>query len=134
MSKPVILCVDDEATILDSVQIELEQTFADIYEYEIAQSAEEALELIEELSADNTPILLIVSDWLMPGMKGDDFLIYVHQKLPLVPKIMLTGQADKTAITRAYTHANLCKCVYKPIDSHTLVETIKFCLGTNRLQ
>lgn len=134
MSKPIILCVDDEASILDSVQVELEQTFADNYEYEIAESAEEALELIEELSANNIPILLIVSDWLMPGMKGDEFLICVHQKLPLVPKIMLTGQADKNAITRAYTYANLCKCVYKPIDSYTLVETVKFCLGTNRLQ
>ena len=42
--------------------------------------------------------IIIVSDWLMPGMKGDEFLIQVHQKFPHIVKVLLTGQADSEAI------------------------------------
>ena len=36
----------------------------------------------------------------MPGIKGDEFLIRVHQKYPKIVKVMLTGQADEVAIER----------------------------------
>ena len=100
MSKPAILCVDDESIILTSLTRQLKQVFDDAYVYEMAESADEAFEIIEELEADEINVIVIVSDWLMPGMKGDEFLIKVHQKFPNVVKILLTGQADKRAIER----------------------------------
>lgn len=124
MSKPVILCVDDEEVILNSLKIQLKNELGDTYLYEVAESADEALELIEELE-ETTNILLIVSDWLMPGTKGDEFLIQVHQKYPNIIKVMLTGQADSFAIERAKTQANLHSCLYKPWNRKQLIETIK---------
>jgi DNA-binding NtrC family response regulator len=44
---------------------------------------------------------VIVSDWLMPGMKGDDFLVEAHKRVPTVVKIMLSGQAEQAAVDRA---------------------------------
>lgn len=123
--KPVILCVDDEQVILDSLKILLKGAFSDSYLYEFAQSAEEALEIIHEVQSDETPVLVIVSDWLMPGTKGDEFLIKVHQKFPNIVKIMLTGQADQEAIERAQELASLHCCVYKPWDSRDLIDKIK---------
>ena len=125
MSKPAILCVDDEGVILESLEIELQKAFADTYLYEMAQSADEALEIIEELHDESSNIIVIVSDWLMPGTKGDDFLIEVHQKYPKIIKIMLTGQADDSAIERAKTQANLHGCLRKPWKTQDLIETIK---------
>jgi CheY-like chemotaxis protein len=125
MSKPVILCVDDEPLVLETLEIELQKAFDDSYDYEFAESAEEALEVIEDLNGEHVKILIIVSDWLMPGMKGDEFLITVHQKLPNVVKIMLTGQADDEAIERAQHQANLHRCLFKPWDSQELIETIR---------
>jgi CheY-like chemotaxis protein len=52
------------------------------YIYEFAESAEEAWEVIEELTEDEVEILMIVTDWLMPKTKGDEFLVQVHQKYP----------------------------------------------------
>ncbi len=124
-NKPVILCVDDEVVILNSVKKQLKQAFGDTYNYEIAESADEALELIEELDEDNIPIILIVSDWLMPGMKGDELLIQIHQNFPHLVKIMLTGQANEEAIQRAKEQANLYCCLYKPLNSKKLIETIQ---------
>lgn len=125
MSKPAILCVDDEGVVLESLEIELQKAFADTYLYEMAESADEALEIIEELHDESSNIIVIVSDWLMPGTKGDDFLIEVHKKYPKIIKIMLTGQADDSAIERAKAQANLYGCLRKPWETQDLIETIK---------
>ena len=125
MCKPVILCVDDEAVVLDSLKIQLKNAFRDTYGYEMAESSDEAWEILEELSEDNTHVVVIVSDWLMPGMKGDEFLIKVHQKFPQVLKIMLTGQADIEAVEKVIEQASLYRCLSKPWNSEELIATIK---------
>lgn len=125
MTKPVILCVDDEKIILQSLRAELMEAFGNAYNYELAEDGEDALELIEELTEEGASIIVIVSDWLMPGMKGDEFLIKVHQQFPEVIKILLTGQADEAAIQRAKEKANLHCCLFKPWSETELVETIK---------
>ena len=125
MSKPAILCVDDEVVILESLEIELRKAFADSYLYEFAESANEALELVEELMAEQVKILVIVSDWLMPGMKGDEFLINIHNKYPQIVTLMLTGQAEQDAVERAINQANLYAYLPKPWDTNKLIETIK---------
>ncbi|MGL5062479.1 MAG: response regulator [Microcoleus sp.] len=125
MPKPVILCVDDEAVILESLKVQLRKALGSSYLYEVAQDAEEALDIIDELNEDKVSILLIVSDWLMPGMKGDEFLIRVHQNFPNIVKILLTGQADRVAIDRAYAEAKLHKCLFKPWSEDELIETVR---------
>lgn len=125
MSKPTILCVDDEMVILQSLRTQLREAFGDNYVYEIAEDPEEALEVIDELTEEGCNVIMIVSDWLMPGMKGDEFLIMVHQRFPHVVKVMLTGQADETAIARAKSEANLHRCLSKPWSEIELIETIK---------
>lgn len=125
MSKPVILCVDDEAVVLNSLKIQLKNEFGDAYLYEAAETADEALEIIEELEEDETNVLVIVSDWLMPGLKGDEFLIRVHKKHPDIVKVLLTGQADESAIERVKNQASLHRYLSKPWDTHELIETIK---------
>ncbi|HAZ47651.1 MAG TPA: hypothetical protein DDW76_24670 [Cyanobacteria bacterium UBA11369] len=129
MSEAVILCVDDEAIVLKSLSIELQNAFEDSYIYEFAESPDEALEIIEEFHEDEIRILLIVSDWLMPGMKGDEFLIRVHEKYPTIVKIMLTGQADEEAVERAKQDANLYQCLRKPWNSQELIGTIRSALA-----
>jgi len=125
MAKPVIICVDDERIILDSLKEQLKELFGKDYIYEVAENADDAMELVEELVEDGHDILIVVSDWLMPGVKGDEFLINLHKKHPKIIKLMLTGQADEEAIQRAKKHANLHKCIHKPWTEEELVEAIK---------
>jgi CheY-like chemotaxis protein len=129
MSGSAILCVDDEPTILKSLAIDLQKAFKDKYLYEFAESSDEALEIIDELKSDEIETILIVSDWLMPGMKGDEFLIQVHQKYPKTIKIMLTGQADEAAVARAKQDANLYECLRKPWKSQELIAIIRSALS-----
>lgn len=111
MSKPAILCVDDRIVVLESLEIEFQKTFPNNNLYGCAESADEALEIIDQLSQNDPDIVVIVSDWLMPGIKGDKFLIAVNRKYPKIITIILTGQADLEAIERAKTQANLHACI-----------------------
>lgn len=129
MSKAVILCVDDERMVLDSLRTQLSSSFGNNYIYEAAEDADEALDLIQELSEDNVSIVVIISDWLMPGMKGDELLINIHQKYPQLITVLLTGQADKEAVERAQAQANLYAYLHKPWNSTELIKTIKSALG-----
>jgi CheY-like chemotaxis protein len=129
MTKPIILCVDDEKIVLESLKRQLRKAFKDAYSYEVAQDADEALELIHEFNEGAMMIIIIVSDWLMPGMRGDEFLIRVHQQFPNITKILLTGQADEAAIERAKTQANLYRYLHKPWSKEELVETIQSALA-----
>ncbi|HEW98065.1 MAG: response regulator [Candidatus Parabeggiatoa sp. nov. 3] len=125
MPKPIILCVDDEKIILESIKRQLKEEFGQAYQYEFAENAEDAMELMAELEEENEEILVIVSDWLMPGKKGDEFLMDVHKQHPNMVKIMLTGQADDDAIERAKKQANIHRFLRKPWNEEELVETIK---------
>jgi DNA-binding NtrC family response regulator len=129
MSEAAILCVDDELVILKSLEIELHSAFGDDYLYEFAESADEALEIIDDLDEEEVQILIIVSDWLMPGMKGDEFLIQVHKKYPRIVKLMLTGQADEEAVDRAKKYANLYRYIPKPWNNQELIGIIRSALS-----
>jgi CheY-like chemotaxis protein len=128
MSNAAILCVDDEVSILKALKEQLKRLFGNRYVYEVAQSSEEAWTVIDELEEDEIKILIIVSDWLMPNVRGDEFLIKVHQRFPEVITVMLTGQADKEAIERAEQQANLYACIRKPWTEEELKSIINSAL------
>lgn len=125
MSKGAILIVDDEAIILMALKLELSVPFGNRYRVETALSAEEGLELMDELAQDGVDVILIISDWLMPGMKGDDFLIMAKKANPTVRTIMITGQADAAAVDRARREAGLLACFSKPWSAEELESVIE---------
>ena len=131
MARKAILCVDDESMILESLKEQIEKRLGDDYVYETAENAEEGMEVIQELVDEGTDVLIIVSDWLMPGKRGDEFLIEVHKRFPGIVKVMLTGQADEAAIKNAKENANLHACLFKPWSEDDLVNTITS--GLNKL-
>lgn len=124
MKKPVIICVDDEQTILDSLEIDLLKAFEDKYLIETAQSGEEALELLSELLAEQYEVPVVISDQIMPNMKGDELLRSVHAISPNTLKIMLTGQADLEAVVNAINYAKLYRYIPKPWQCEDLKLTV----------
>jgi DNA-binding NtrC family response regulator len=124
MGRFAILCVDDEEIILRSLESQLEDAFGHYCEIELAQSAEEGLEIIDEFVEAGVEIVVIISDWLMPGMKGDEFLIQAHGLCPGIEKIMLSGHADEGAIKNARERQALDCFVHKPWDNAKLLDLI----------
>lgn len=125
MNKPYILCVDDDKSILISLKAQLSHYLGEEYQFEFAECVEEAWEVIDELLGAGEHIAVIISDWIMPRIKGDEFLIEVHEKYPDIVKLMLTGHAEEDAIARATKEANLAACLNKPWDIEQLIHIIR---------
>lgn len=125
MSKNAIICVDDDPTILIALKAQLKTHYNKQFIFEFAESGDEGLEIIDEFAADGIETLIVLSDWLMPDMRGDEFLIKVHRKYPQIVKVLLTGQADTDAVKNAEKHANLFSYLKKPWEKNDLFNTIE---------
>ncbi len=130
--KQAIICVDDEAIILLSLKRELSMHFGSRFIYETALNAIDALELVEEMAAEGIPIVFIISDWLMPVMKGDEFLIKVHEKHPEILSIIISGQANDESIELARCRCNLISYIKKPYRPEILFQAIE--KGMSRIE
>lgn len=125
MSKGYMICVDDDTSVLETLQEQLREHFQDTHFVETADSAEIALDIITDLLENGETIEVVISDQLMPGMKGDRFLEEIHKKLPDSIKILLTGQAGLDSAIRAINHGGLNRYIEKPWNIQLLVESIR---------
>ena len=115
---PTIILVDDEDMVLTSLssllQLETE------YDVQTFTSAKEALEY-----ADKNDIDLVISDYLMPEMDGITFLGHVRNVKPDVPRIILTGYADKENAIKAINEVGLFQYIEKPWENDDLLIIIR---------
>jgi DNA-binding NtrC family response regulator len=91
-------------------------------------SAAEALKFIE-----GNPIDLVLSDYLMPEMDGISFLSRVRSLQPEVPRVILTGYADKENAIKAINEVGLFQYIEKPWDNDDLLLIIRNGLERQRL-
>jgi len=125
MNTKVFLCVDDDATVLTALRTLLSKSLGNGVTVEIAESGQEALEICEELRAQGDELSVVISDFIMPSMRGDELLVRLHEQSPQAIKIMLTGQSDVEGIKRAINEANLYRFLEKPFVNDDLMLTAK---------
>ncbi|WP_158850821.1 hybrid sensor histidine kinase/response regulator [Algibacter sp. L1A34] len=125
MKMGVIFCVDDEKIVLNSLKTELKNAFGNTYIIETAESGIEALEAINNLLDLNYEIPVVIADYAMPVMKGDEFLKKLHEKTPNTLNILLTGQATIEGVANSINYAGLYRYISKPWHTNDLVLTVK---------
>ena len=130
MNELAIICVDDEPAILSSLEMEIKEVVGNTYLIELAENGEDALEIYEELAEEGHEIALVISDYIMPKMKGDELLKRIHLRSPKTIKVMLTGQADIEAVSHVIQYANLYRYISKPWQPADLRLTVKEALHT----
>jgi response regulator RpfG family c-di-GMP phosphodiesterase len=111
-----ILCVDDEANIVRALQRLLRDTGHHIL---TATSGDEALQVMEK-----TPVDLIISDLMMPGMTGTALMQRVCRLWPQVTRLLLTGHTDMAAAIAAINEGQVSRYLTKPWDDTELKLTI----------
>ncbi len=111
--KSVVMIVDDEEMVLMSIRsfLNLETP----YEVLTFTSPVEALDHFARSEVD-----LVISDYLMPEMDGISFLGKVRALKPDVPRIILTGYADKENAIKAINEVGLYQYIEKPWDNEDL--------------
>jgi len=112
--KPTVVIVDDEEMVLTSLRAFL--SLETEYNIQTFLSANIALEYVE-----NNDIDLVISDYLMPEMDGMTFLSKVRALQPEVPRIILTGYADKENAIKAINEVGLFQYIEKPWDNDDIL-------------
>ncbi len=129
MNQIAILLVDDDPMVLSSIAEELQRNFGRDYQIEATESGQEALEIIEEMHLEGIEVAVVISDQLMPGIKGDELLSQIHVQYPDILKILLTGQAAAETVGHAVNSANLYRYIAKPWHPIDLNLTVKEALS-----
>jgi DNA-binding NtrC family response regulator len=62
----------------------------------------------------------VISDYLMPEMDGISFLAEIRKLKPEVPRIILTGYADKENAIKGINEVGLYQYIEKPWDNDDL--------------
>jgi DNA-binding NtrC family response regulator len=127
-----ILIVDDEAILLVAIRQELRLSLGSDYVYETAFTAEAGLAALEELEAKGVNVAVIVSDWLMPGMRGDEFLRIVHERYPEMKLVLLSGHADTAHMESLARELDLYAFLSKPFANRALSTIVKKALLEGR--
>lgn len=120
-----ILCVDDDASILEGFRRQLRRDFT----LETAVGPQEGLKILE----GRGPFAVVVSDLQMPGMNGIQFLSRVREHAPDTIRILLTGNADLQASIDAINQGQIFRFLTKPCTSEALANSLKAGLTQHRL-
>ncbi|TGK83389.1 response regulator [Leptospira montravelensis] len=122
--KNTILFVDDESIILLSMKSQVKQHFGEKYKYLTADNAKEGWDILQELEGEGNSVSIIISDWSMPGMNGDEFLRKVHKSYPQIQKVIITGFADQKSLEELNQEIGPISCLKKPWDEVELISII----------
>ena len=115
-----IMLVDDEASILNSLQRELFDWCSD-QKIEIIKFTN-PLEAFSSLETEKD-VFLVISDLRMPEMLGSDLLLKIQEKYPNIITILLTGYSEIDEIMKA-VKAGIFAYILKPWDEKYLLTEI----------
>jgi CheY-like chemotaxis protein len=113
---PQILCVDDEARVIEGLQLILRKE----YQVHTATSGADALRILQQVP----DLAVIVSDMRMPGIDGATLLHKTLRVNPDVTRILLTGQAGRDAAVAAVNKGQIFRFLTKPCPPEQFKEAI----------
>lgn len=119
-----VILVDDDIMVLQALKNQLQSFMDGNIQFETCQSAEEAIEVIDDILVAGNQISVVISDYLMGGMSGSEFIVNVHDHLPQTRKILLTGQADISGVSKAINKGALYRYISKPWDANEMRLTL----------
>jgi CheY-like chemotaxis protein len=120
-----VLCVDDEANVLDAFRRTLRRDF----EISVADGGESALAIVER----EGPFAVILSDVRMPGMNGIQLLARVKHVAPESVRMMLTGNSDQQTAVEAVNAGSVFRFMTKPCPPEEMVANLNAGIEQYRL-
>ena len=116
MDRPIILIVDDDPDVLQSLRRDMQQAYARDYRVLACPSGDDALTTVRDRYAAGRSVALFVVDQRMPGMTGVEFLDQAKGFYPEAKKALLTAYADTSVAIRAINEIGLDHYLLKPWD------------------
>ncbi|ADH86312.1 response regulator [Desulfurivibrio alkaliphilus] len=124
MNKVTFLVVDDSVTVRDLVRRSLKAIFGGA-EVMLAEDGKAALRLLREKKID-----IIISDWNMPNMNGEELLYTVRSdsELKEIPFVMMSTNSDRDFIIMAI-QLGVTQYMVKPFTADELEKKIRSSLN-----
>ncbi|MBW3581644.1 MAG: response regulator [Euryarchaeota archaeon] len=119
MGRKHVLLVDDEAPILESLSIILEEFTDSGPKIWLARSGEEAVALLDQERFD-----LIMSDYRMNGLSGADVLEWAARVQPDAVRVLLTGYSEDSVVMDAVERGHVHAYALKPWDVGNMVADV----------
>ncbi|MGB0178315.1 MAG: response regulator, partial [Owenweeksia sp.] len=116
MKNPIIIAVDDDPQVIRAVSRDLRKRYREEYRVVATDSANEALESLQEMKNQGLEVALFVSDQRMPEMLGVDFLEKAKKLYPRAKRVLLTAYSDTDAAIQAINEVQLDYYLMKPWD------------------
>ncbi len=116
MDKPVILTIDDDPAVLQTISRDLRKQYGERFRIVRADSGAKALEATQQLKLRGNTVALFLADQRMPGMSGVEFLSQGSEIFPKAKRALLTAYADTNAAIDAINTAQLDYYLLKPWD------------------
>src|SRR5574342_660430 len=114
MPKPVIFTIDDDPSVLNSVERDLRAHYGQAYRILPLNEGKVALDYLKKLEQRNEPVALFLVDQRMPEMSGTEFLQEAMQMYPQAKKVLLTAYADTQAAIDSINEVGLNYYLMKP--------------------
>ena len=115
--------MDDEPYILVTLKSLLRRSFKSFY-LEFAENANDGLDILRDYEDQSLEKVIILSDWKMPGMRGDEFLKETRALFPSASRFLLSGMITKEFTEQLYEEAGIDRIISKPWDNDQLLEVI----------
>jgi thioredoxin reductase (NADPH) len=115
-ARTAILTVDDDPGVSRAVARDLRRRYGDRHRIIRAESGQQALEALREMTLRGELVAVIVADYRMPGMNGIEFLEQAMDLYPNARRVLLTAYADTGAAIDAINVVDLDHYLLKPWD------------------
>jgi two-component system chemotaxis response regulator CheY len=91
-----------------------------------AQGGELAISMLQDMREIGSPVGLIISDWMMPGMSGLELLVKVraNPQTAKLPFLMVTAEGDAPQVVKAI-QAGVTDYIVKPFNSELFHKKLK---------
>ncbi len=114
--RAAILTVDDDPGVSRAVARDLRRRYGDQHRIIRAESGEQAMDALREMTLRGEVVAIIVADYRMPGMNGIEFLEQAMDLYPSARRVLLTAYADTGAAIDAINVVDLDYYLLKPWD------------------
>ncbi len=114
MAKPVIFSIDDDPSVLNSVERDLRAKYGGDYRILPINQPKAALEYLKKMEQRNETVALFLVDQRMPEMTGTEFLAEAIKAYPQAKRVLLTAYADTQAAIDSINEVRLDYYLMKP--------------------
>ena len=114
MAKPVIFSIDDDSSVLNSVERDLRTRYGQDYRILSINQGRAALDYMKKMQQRNEAVALFLVDHRMPEMNGVEFLEEAIEIYPQAKRVLLTAYADTQAAIDSINEVGLNYYLMKP--------------------